>query len=688
MQSESVVADEQSSSPGADGSTQRTAEPGPLTRRGFVTASLAIGSIAAGALFRPRTVGGATIRLTTGATATEHATRLGTRRTPARSGRTMWSEQFPVERGDVVIDSWVVLDVDARVRSLKITTTGRLEYAAGATLTLSTQGNVEVRGELVMQPATAAQRHRLHFDSVDEAEFVGGGMAVVRSDVGLWVSDDGRLLATGSDRTPWTRASGSLSAGSRKIVVDDAAGWQVGDQITISPTEPPSPDDGGFHQSSDGSHEYDDARITAIDRTGISLDRPLRHDHPMVTFSQWDGEKRRYGAEVLNLTRNVVVSGTTSGRAHVLFLHCDRPQHVSNVQFDQLGPRRALAADEQYRTAGVMGRYPFHMHHCGDGSRGSIIRNCLVTRSGNRAFVPHESHGVTLDGCVAHDVHGTAFWWDQPGRHNSTGENPETHDALWTQCVASKVWSSPGSENGYRLAGFNLSGGNHRSNRLIDSVAVGVTSDRVTMNTANNSGFHWTEHGQAVWIFTGCLAHNIGGNGILGWQNDEEIHPIVDFTAYHCGAHGIEHGAYSNLYAFDRVNLVGNRLSGIGCHAVTRRTNSVRRRWTDKGLPTPSLRFDNVVIDGQGITTDGIRGLSHRFAANDDGPTLFENIVVRGVTRAGLYEEAGNNAPIYVLKNFDVDRVEPVVFENGAPSGTLVTITNLNGDGTTRTLRP
>ncbi len=600
-----------------------------------------------------------------------------------------WSERFSAEEGDVVIDDQVLLDIDAKVNTLTLTATGRLIMDPDTSLTLTSAGNVVVEGELVMQPSSAAVTHRLHFDSVDESKFKGGGMSVIDSDVGLWVITHGLFRANGTPRNPWTRATESLVAGGTQVTVEDASGWQVGDRIAIAPTGAPSPDNGKFHQDSDSAQTYDERTISAISGNVITVDSGLDHDHPQISFVQWDGASRTYGAEVLNLTKNVIVSGTEDGKPHVIFVHCHHAQNMSDVQLDLMGPRQVVGRSNngRARTAGVVGRYPLHFHHCGDGVRGSVVKNCLVTRSGNRAYVPHESHGVTLDGCVAHDIHGTAFWWDQPGRHNPTGEDPKTHDSLWVRCVASKVYAPPGSENGYRMAGFNLSAGNPGSNTLIDSVAVGVYEDRVTNNNSANSGFHWTEHGHGIWNFRNNLAHNIGGSGVLGWQNDEEIHPIDDFTAYHCSSYGIEHGAYSNFYAYSRLTLVANRLAGIGCHAVTRRTNSVRRRWTDKGEQAPILFFRDVRIDGRGITTDGLRSLSHKIAAKGaDGPTLLENVSVEGVTRAAVYEEKGRRESYYVLRNWNVgDGVTNFAYEKGSPSKTVIVAENFNGSSFTET---
>ena len=128
---------------------------------------------------------------------------------------------------------------------------------------------------------------------------------------------------------------------------------------------------------------------------------PLEHDHPEIGNPFGDDV---YTAEVLNLTRNVRIEGTgnhtpsfqphQNGRAHVIFLATEQPQTVKYIELGHLGPRRA---DKKF-TEGVKGRYPLHFHHAKDGSRGSLIEGVVARQSGNRAFVPHASHGNHAQG--------------------------------------------------------------------------------------------------------------------------------------------------------------------------------------------------------------------------------------------------------------------------------------------------
>src|SRR5690606_41555081 len=68
--------------------------------------------------------------------------------------------------------------------------------------TVIVSANVIVEGTLVMRPASGDIEHALIFEDVDESRFVGGGMAPVETDVGLWGIGDGQRLIEGREKTP------------------------------------------------------------------------------------------------------------------------------------------------------------------------------------------------------------------------------------------------------------------------------------------------------------------------------------------------------------------------------------------------------------------------------------------------------------------------------------------------------
>ena len=195
------------------------------------------------------------------------------------------------------------------------------------------------------------------------------------SDVGLWVVDDGSMDLAGAARLPWTLAVGDVPAGVDAIEVrDDPAGWQVGDEIVLTPTTPPT---------TEGHAEaYDVRTIASIDGRTIGLADPVTHDHPAIASAR----ETFPPAEVLNLTRNVQIEGTPEGRAHV-FIRSNSPQSIRHVQIRHVGPRRP-AADA---TEPVLGRYGLHFHMSHEGSRGSLVEGVVVRECGNHAFVPHMS---------------------------------------------------------------------------------------------------------------------------------------------------------------------------------------------------------------------------------------------------------------------------------------------------------
>jgi hypothetical protein len=130
---------------------------------------------------------------------------------------------------------------DSRVSGVIIADNAKLAFAPAKTALLRTDKNILVLGELEMKPSSAPVHHTIRFVEVDELNFVGAGMNVVDTDVGLWVRGDGLLDIAGTSKTSWTRLQGGANAGNSSIRLQSApTGWRVGDEISIVPTEPPT----------------------------------------------------------------------------------------------------------------------------------------------------------------------------------------------------------------------------------------------------------------------------------------------------------------------------------------------------------------------------------------------------------------------------------------------------------------
>jgi len=483
----------------------------------------------------------------------------------------------------------IVLDVNARVAGLEIQPGGELLFDPAANITLSVSGNIVVQGKLTMHPRDASVTHKLAFLDVNEGRFVGQGTAVLLSDVGLWVMDDGILDIVGAEKRPWTRAVGEVRKGARSITLsDEPAGWRPDDELVIAPTlDPRTPD---HHLA------YDDGAVVGVSGRTVKLSRAAAFDHPAVEVKP----QQIMTAEVMNLTRNVRLEGTPGGRAHV-FIHSRRPQTMRYAALRYMGPRRGGQA--------VLGRYGVHFHLCGPGSRGSIIEGVVVRQAGNHAFVPHESHGITFRGCISHDTFEEAYWWDRTAKRDSP---VTTNNTLWDRCVASMVQAQ--SPKGHRLAGFVLGPGSGNTSR--DCVAIGVGG------LSEATGFQWpeTKGVQGIWAFHDAVAHNNKHHGSWTWQNLRGRHVIQRLVGYHNGQSGIFHGAYANQFDYRDCVLYGNRDA-----AVTVKASSM------SGLP---LRFTRMWCDGAGFSDYVFQTQRHALPAAQ--PTIIASSTFLGYRKAAV----------------------------------------------------
>lgn len=507
-----------------------------------------------------------------------------------------WGGAVPGPAAAVRITDHVVLDGDVSVGSLVVEPSGSLTFTADRSVALSSAGNVEVRGSLTLAP-TDAVLHTLRFPAVDERHFQGGGMALVPTDTGLWVTGAGYLRLDGAAKTAWVRAAGALTAGETSITLAVApTGWLPGDELAVTPTG--APDGDGF------SERYDLRTVVAVSGSTVTLDGPLRYAHPRVVT----GGGVSIGAEVLNLTRNVRIEGSEKGRAHI-HLTSSRRSDVRHAALRWLGPR--APGKEQWNgkpvTEPVLGRYGLHFHMLGDTSRGTVVEGVVVRDTGSHAFVPHASHGITFRSCISHQTWEDAYWWDGP-LDTRTPQGP-SDDITYDSCVASRTLFEP-NPRGYRLTGFSLGAGTGGVAR--DCVAVGV------QGATGASGYHWPETSEGIWTFERCLAHNNLQNGIFVWLNAQHHHVVSQFVAYHNGGWGIEHGAYLNDFDYSGSVLYGNAGGGVALHALGREKGTV---------------LDALLIDGAGLSDFAVSTLRHQLAGE---AVLVTRSRLTGYRKAGI----------------------------------------------------
>lgn len=490
----------------------------------------------------------------------------------------------------LVIDRPTILDADVTVNGLHVESELIFPPDTSRTLTVNAH-SVMVSGKLTMKPSSASVDHLIRFVNINEALFVGGDGGDHHTDPGLMAHDAGVLDLAGAAKVPWARLTGAVVKGATTLTLDrDPTGWRVGDEVVVTPTEAPTVT--GF------SDHHEVRTVTAISGRIVTV-AALTYPHPTCTLP--DG--RVLTAEVLNLTRNVRVEGTSGGRTH-LMLHGTAVQQIRNVALRWMGPRQLDGAGPY--TKGVLGRYGVHFHLPGDTARGSLIENVVVRDAGNHAFVPHGAHGVTFRGCISHDTFDEAYWWD-PGPTNVS------HDLLWEGCAASRVRNDP-AFRGYRLAGFTLGAG--LRNVIRGCFATGVGGN------LNAAGFNWVEGAEGVWGFSDCVSHNNAQDGFFTWQNTSLVHVITTSVCYRNGRAGIEHGAYNNPYVYQDMQLVENLQAGVMEHAMS----------LPPAVAGP-ITYRRVTISGSKV---GVLGQVHTIA----GPkVLFENCRILGATTSYLYDQ-------------------------------------------------
>jgi len=599
----------------------RTDEQRRLSRRRFLVVGGAVGAVGvagAAAALASRDGGGAAAPTTVDHSQHQPAASptATTGRPATVAGAKPWSDPdtWPKGvpgRGDVaVVTRRIVLDIDARVAGVTVEPGGELIFQPSASRALHSTGNVVVKGRLVMRPASAEVDHLLVFEGVDEGRMVGGGMDVVKADVGLWVMGAGTLDLAGTGRRAWTRLTGAVAAGTTRLTLKDApTGWRPGDELLVAPTLAPD--------QADNWTAYSAAKVKSVSGRNVTLDQPTSFAHPAVDVVTDAGAGRVQTAEVLNLTRNVRIEGTPGHRSHV-FVRSSSPQKLKGVAIRHVGPRKKA---EEF-TELVLGRYGLHLHMCGDGSRGSEVEGVVIRDAGNHTFVPHLSNGIAFRDCISHNTFEDAFWWD--GAPDTRTPGSPSHDILYERCVASRVQYDP-PFRGFTLTGFSLGRGN--GNVIRDSVAVGIQGD------TNAAGFQWPEGGEGIWKFERNIAHNNANHGIFTWQNTGKLHVITSFTAYHNAGAGISHGAYNNRYTYRDSTLFGNRGGALIVHADS---------W---GGPDTPLQFLNLACHGASQSEYLVTAPRHH-GANEFPPPRFVASTFTGATTAAfawLYD--GNDGP-------------------------------------------
>ena len=504
--------------------------------------------------------------------------------------------------------------VDATVSGVNVNTGGTLKFDDTKNTILRSSANIVIEGKLLMQPASHSVFQKIEFINVQENQFVGGAaMTVVSSDVGLWVMGSGKLDLLGSPKVAWLNAAGDIKKGDSVLQTGVSPnGWQVGDEIGITPT-----------MLKDMNFER--RKITSINGSNVTIDKPLAFDKLKI-----DGT---WTAEIMNLNRNVTIQGTQKGAAHVIIMS-NVPQSIKNVELQHLGPRKDINGDNIKEF--VRGRYALHFHHAADGSRGSIVESCAVHDVYSHSYVYHSSNGITFKSCLAFDVTEIPYWAD-PGH--------AMHDTMIDGCIAAKVNVVVSSLNmdqefepdatkspNAASSGFKLGLGD--GNACINCVAVGTYGD-----AEGSGGFDWEADNDGAWRFQNCLAHN-NETGLFVWQATTLMHVIENFKAYSNAGHAIFHGSYANVYRYFNGKMFDSNLCA--------KANSIDKR---------RVRYENIEVNANGNFPYAVVVQGAQVSFNI--PILMRSITMKGGTKGPIIldnkfreDDLPNGTPL--LKHVDL----------------------------------
>ncbi len=561
------------------------------------------------------------------------------------------NNQVPAPNSPVVISGrTIVLDTNVSVAGLTVEPSGGLVFDPNRSVTLTSTHNVITSGLWRSRPASPSIHHRLKFMGILESKFVGGGLNPVASDVGFWVMGPARLDVSGSVKTPWLRAAGSIAAGTDTITLESApAGWQVGDDIVICPTEAPTVGT-PFYTG------FDTGKVKSISGTTLVIDTLTARAHPKVN--------NLWSAEVLNLTRNVHVEGEVGKRSHI-FIRGERPFTFEYVEGRYLGvPRFSVG------TVSNNGRYGIHIHHMEDASRGSMNRGCVMRDGENHAYAPHLSHGIDQSYCIAYNTAEEAFWWDPSGGGASSGpDDPQpfdpTHDCSWRFTVAARTRGETEPDH----AGHSLGVG--KGNDVSGAVAVGMQAGKLS------AGALWPAvrskadplPNMGIWKFENYIAHNNRAYGLRVWQNDDDVHPVGPGVAcYHNGLEGVRHGAYANRYHYRGVVCYGNGgLAALESNALSKRQ------------PGGQMIFEDLVLDGAGRQAHAFRTGHHNPDVPPNAPVVVRNCIMRNCTGPRILIEPENQPDVITFQNIEPPLTKADIKIAASIKGTIIRVENKTG---------
>ena len=441
---------------------------------------------------------------------------------------------LPKEGEDVIIQStWnMVLDLtDTPVfRSIEIN--GRLTILNdGKTYNLHSYLIYVRKGELIVgtsdKPITGKVIFTLHGTRADKDIYFTDKMFEAGNKV---IANTGLLNMYGKHvTTKWTRLAQTAPKGQNWILlVDDPTDWAVGDELGITP-------------SGRDYTQRDFCVVQAINGKNVTLAVPLVYTH--YGAAAIDATKTGtidIRAEVLHLTRNIVVQGTNEDRwgAHVVTAH-NNDSGFSNGQLVSVQRKGFAIIDHvefvncsQYDTDKAAVRFS-NFFALSSTDKQSSVSNSAVHNGLGIGVMVTSANNVLVDNNVVFYHHIGGIWMKNS---NSTTITNNVVGGMDT-----RYWSAETRLD--ELAGFNLCNKDQNCQNLIvkNNIVGGIQRIGFAMPTTSctesspsyeNNLAHSCEHG--AWIYKNNLLKNCEAfrnfkvyktieQGVLAYQGYNEI---------------------------------------------------------------------------------------------------------------------------------------------------------------------
>ncbi|MEL6779830.1 MAG: G8 domain-containing protein [Cyanobacteria bacterium J06597_16] len=343
------------------------------------------------------------------------------------SGKTVlwseWSGRNPGKGKPVVIPDGLTVVLDSEdIEVGDLVVHGTVKF--GKTDVSLMADNIVVFGEMQAgtenDPHTHKAKITLTGKSTDPdvvlSELMGGGhhsgngghsghhMSNPIDNKALIVAPGGKLNLHGAEVNSWTQLGSTAAAGDTSIELAGAlTGWNIGDMIAIAPTD--------FNV-----FEAEERTITRIEGSTVFLDQPLAYKHYGEQQDLGNGKLLDMRAEVTNLSRNIVITGSEEGETkidnstrsnpdyftrsgyggHTVYMK-DAEVNIDGVEFSRLG------------NSGELGNYPVHFHHTGDASKSSF-RNSSIHHTFQRGLVVHQTNNLLIDSNTVYDTMSHSYF--------------------------------------------------------------------------------------------------------------------------------------------------------------------------------------------------------------------------------------------------------------------------------------